>query len=227
MATKLPDFSVLSKQLASIKPSSTASSAYKVTNTVARSCPTVGADWAANSNLPPIANPDVCDCMISSLNCMAKTGLSGNETADLFDYICGKDNSACNGILANGTTGVYGAYSMCTPYQKLSFAMNKFYLDNNKASTACDFSGQASLNSSPSPASTCSAILSAAGSAGTGSVTAIPTGAGTTTGSSSATSTSKKAGAGAMTVPQFDLGILQMGLYVVVAALTGAGMVLL
>jgi len=109
--------------------------------------------------------------------------------------------------------------------------MNKFYLDNNKASTACDFSGNAQVNDSPSPAASCSALLSAAGTAGTGTVTAVPTGAGSTgsgtgTGSSSS-ATSSKAAAGALNVPRFDMGLFSLGVYVSVAAMTGAGMLLL
>jgi hypothetical protein len=224
---KLADYTALQKQLLAVKPSSTASSAYTVTNTEARSCPTVGSEWSASSKLPPIANPTLCECMVESLDCSAKSGISGNETANLFDYICGQDNAACTGIESNGTTGIYGAYSMCTPAQKLAFVMNKFYIDNNKASTACDFSGNANLNSSPSPASSCSALLDAAGTAGTGTVTAVPTGAGSTSSGAGASATSSKAAAGSLTVPRFDLGLFSLGIYVSIAAMTGAGMVLL
>ncbi len=225
--TKRSDFTALSSQLAQIQPSSTAASAYTVVNTVARACPTVGVDWSASSNLPPIANPDTCSCMVSSLSCVARTGLTGNQTADLFNYICGQDNGACTGINANATTGVYGAYSMCNAYQKLSFAMNKYYLDHNKAADACNFSKNATTQS-PSPASSCSAVLSAAGTAGTGTVTAIPTGAGSGTGTGSgAAQSSSKGAAGSLTIPRFDMGLLQLGIYVVAAAMAGAGMVIL
>jgi 1,3-beta-glucanosyltransferase GAS1 len=118
---------------------------------------------------------------------------------------------------------------MCNSYQQLSFAMNAYVLDNKQAS--CDFSGNATTQTA-STASACSSVLSAAGTAGTGSVTAVPTGAGgsgagTGTGSSSAQSSSKSSAAGAMNVPQFDMGLLQLSVYVVAAVMAGAGMVLL
>jgi hypothetical protein len=165
--------------------------------------------------------------MLKSLSCVAKSGISGAASEELFNYICGTDNSACVGIYKNATTGTYGAYSMCNSDQQLSFAMNAYLLDNKKAS--CDFGGNATSQAA-STASACSSVLSAAGTAGTGSVTAVPTGAGgsgTGTGSSSAQSSSKSSAAGAMTVPQFDMGLLQLGVYVVAAVMAGAGMVFL
>jgi 1,3-beta-glucanosyltransferase GAS1 len=226
--SKLPDFTALSKQLAKATPSSTASSAYKVTNTAAQACPATGTAWAASSNLPPIANSDLCSCMVSSLSCVANKGLSGNETASLFSTVCGLDNSACNGIASNGTTGVYGAYSMCDAYSQLSFAMDQYYSTQGKASTACDFNGNAKTQSGSS-SSSCKALLNQAGTAGTGTVTTAPTGTGSSSGTSSSSSstTTKKSAAGAVIVPRFDMGLLQLSAYLVVAGAAGAGMILL
>jgi 1,3-beta-glucanosyltransferase GAS1 len=230
--SKLPDFTALSKQLALATPSLTASSAYSVTNTVPQACPATGTAWAASNNLPPIANAELCSCMVSSLSCVANTGLSGNETANLFSTVCGLDNSACNGITANATTGVYGAYSMCDAYSQLSFAFNQYYSAQGKASTACDFNGNAKTQSG-STSSSCKSLLSEAGTAGTGTVTSAPTGTGSSSGSSgssgssSSSSTSTKSAAGAVIVPRFDMGLLQLSVYLVVAGMAGAGMILL
>jgi hypothetical protein len=162
--------------------------------------------------------------MVASISCVAKTGLTSTQTTDLFNYICGLNSgSACTGIAKNGTTGVYGAYSMCLPYQQLSFAMNKYYTDQKSASSACDFSGNAKIQSG-STSSTCSALIAQAGTAGTGTVTTVPTGTGVAT---SGVAASSKAAAGNLVVPRFDFGIVQVGLCVVVAGMTGAGMVLL
>ncbi|KAE9369596.1 carbohydrate-binding module family 43 protein [Stipitochalara longipes BDJ] len=221
--SKLPDFTALSKQLALATPSSTNSADYVVTNTVAQACPATGADWSAASVLPPIANADVCTCMVSSLSCAAATDLSANATATLFSYICGLDNSACKGITANSNTGVYGAYSMCNSYQKLSFAMDQYYKNQNKASTACSFSGQAKVQTG-STSSSCSSLLNQAGSAGTGVVTTVPTG--TAVSGSSGTSTKTNA-AGAVNIPRLDTGLLQLGAYLLAAGIAGAGMILL
>jgi len=242
-ASTLADYSRLSTQLASATPSSTVESAYTVTNTVARACPTIGEDWAASSNLPPIANAELCSCMVKSLTCVPKSGISSNETQDLFNYICGADASSCSGIDANGTTGIYGAYSMCDSSQKLAFVMNQYYIAQGKASDSCDFSGHGTIQTG-STASSCSSLLSDAGTDGTGTVTAIPTetgsgsssgsgsgsgtgsGSGSSSGSAASTSTSKAA-AGNLVIPRFDTGALQLGVYVVIAMLSGAGMVLL
>lgn len=221
-ASKLPDFTALQAQLAKATATSTAMSLYTVTNTVAQACPPTNADWAAAENLPPIANSDVCDCMVKSLSCAANTGLSGNETATLFDTVCGLDSKACDGIAKNATTGVYGAYSMCTSYQQLSFAFDQYYQSQGKASTACGFGGNAKLQTAATD-STCSKLLSQAGTAGTGTVTTAPTG----TGSSSAGTGTKTNAAGAMIIPRFDVGLLHLSAYIFVAGMTGMGMIML
>ncbi|KAH8791634.1 Glucanosyltransferase-domain-containing protein [Hyaloscypha finlandica] len=221
--TKLADFTALSKQLALATPSSTNSANYVVTNTAAQACPATGANWAAASALPPIANADVCTCMVTSLSCVAETGLSDNTTASLFSTVCGLDKTACAGINTNGTTGVYGAYSMCNSYQKLSFSLDQYYKNQNKASTACNFNGQAKTQSG-STSSSCSSLLNQAGSAGTGTVTTAPTGTGAS--SSSGTST-KKSAAGTVIIPRLDMGLLQLSIYLFVAGIAGGGMILL
>lgn len=230
--SKLPDFTALSSQLAKATPSLTSASAYTVTNTEVRACPATGTAWAAASALPPIANSDLCSCMVDSLSCVANSGLSGNDTATLFSTVCGYNGgSPCDGITANATTGVYGAYSMCTSEQQLSFAFNQYFLAENSASTACDFGGNAKTQSGSS-STNCKALLNQAGASGTGTVTSVPTAASASgssaSGTSSSTATStKKGAAGALVVPRFDLGMLQMGAYVVIAMGAGMGMVLL
>nr|QFF92534.1 13-beta-glucanosyltransferase isoform 2 [Botrytis fabae] len=224
--SKLSDFTALSKQLASATPSFTNSASYTVTNTVAQACPATGTAWAASSNLPPIANAELCECMVKSLSCVANSGISGNSSANLFDYVCGLDSAACDGISKNATTGVYGAYSMCTSAQQLSFVFDQYYQNNNKAATACDFSGNAKTQTG-AKSSTCSSLISQAGTAGTGTVTSAPTGTGSSSSSSSTSTSTKKSAAGATVVPRFDLGLLQLGAYIVVAGMAGAGMIML
>lgn len=199
---------------------------YVVTNTAAQACPATGADWAASDNLPPIANADLCSCMVSSLTCVPNTGLSGNKTAELFSTVCGLDKNACNGINGNATTGSYGSYSMCDPYSKLAFAFDQYYQSQSKASTACDFGGNAKTQSG-SVSSSCKAALNQAGTAGTGTVTNVPTGTGSSSSASVSSSSTKKSAAGAVIVPRLDMGLLQLGAYLLVAGMAGAGMVLL
>jgi len=159
------------------------------------------------------------------MGCVAKQGLTGNQTADLFDTVCGLDKTACAGITADAETGVYGAYSMCDPYSKLSFAFGQYYKNQKQASTACDFGGNAKVQAAAQNGN-CKDLISQAGAAGTGTVTAIPSGTGTSSSGGSTTSTSKAA-AGGLTVPRFDTGAMKVGAYVLVAGMAGAGMLLL
>jgi len=62
--------------------------------------------------------------MVSALSCVAATKVQEKDTGDLFNYICGEAKTDCSGITANGTTGEYGAYSMCSPLERVSWAMN-------------------------------------------------------------------------------------------------------
>ncbi|KAI6250010.1 1,3-beta-glucanosyltransferase [Erysiphe necator] len=221
--SKLPDFTALSKQLATVAPSNTPMSQYSVTNTVAQDCPATGVSWAASSKLPPIANADLCSCMMSSLSCTAKSGLSSNETATLFSSVCGLDSKACVGISANASTGTYGAYSMCLPDQQLSFAMDQYYKLQKSADSACNFGGNAKTQSS-SLSDSCKKLLGQAGPAGTGVVTSAPT---STKGTSDSDGSSKKSGAGVNVVPIFNSDLLKIYAYLIVMVITGAGMVLL
>ncbi|OBT94663.1 1,3-beta-glucanosyltransferase gas1 [Pseudogymnoascus verrucosus] len=218
--SKLADFKVLASQVAKVSPSGVSMASYTPTNTAARTCPSVNAGWAASSTLPPAANSQVCDCMVKSLSCKAKSGMKGKDIATQFDYVCGNDAAACAGINANATTGKYGAYSMCTSEQKLSFAFDQYYQSQGSKATACDFSGTAEIQAG-STASECTTLLAAAGKDGSGTVGSV----GTSTGGS-ASETSTNAAAGSM-VPRFEMGALSMGSYVFATVLAGMGMILL
>ncbi|CAD6499447.1 BgTH12-03563 [Blumeria graminis f. sp. triticale] len=221
---KLPDFSALAKQLGSVSPSNTPASAYSVTNTVAQACPATGVSWAASSVLPPIANPDLCKCMVSSLSCAANPTLSDKDTGTLFSSVCGLDKKSCEGISANATTGKYGAYSMCSPKEQLSFAMDQYYKSQKKAPTACNFGGNAKIQSA-SVAGSCEKLLEQAGSSGTGVVTTVPTNAGSST--SSGEKSSKSSSAGAVTIPRMNMDFVQVGIYLATLAMAGACMIFL
>jgi hypothetical protein len=160
--------------------------------------------------------------MLKSLSCIANPNLNANATGPLFQIACGLEAGVCDGIAANGTTGVYGAYSMCNPTEQLSWVYNTYYLSQKKASGACDFGGNAQTQQPQSASSDCQNLLNQAGPAGTGTVTSAPTGTG-----GAASSTTKKSAAGAVTVPRFETGLLQLGAYVIGAILSGVGMILL
>ena len=207
--------------MASVSPTGVAAADYKPTNTKARDCPAEATGkWTASSSLPPTPNQQLCGCMVSNLTCVAKGGIDEHDFADLFDAACTKSVD-CNGIAKNGTTGKYGAYSMCSAAEQLSWAFNNYYFATGQASTSCDFDGHGEKQSPSSP-SQCGSLLGEAGAAGTGVVTSVPSGTGTVNGGSSSSGV-----AGAVTVPALDFGLVKLGMYVGVAVLTGAGMILL
>lgn len=199
---------------------------YTNTYTALQACPTTGSSWAAPSTLPPVASIDLCECMQTSLSCVAATDLSTNTTTSQFGVVCG--DVSCDGITSSIIDDVQGAYSVCTSYQKLSWAYNQYYLAQSSASTACDFDGNAKTQTG-SKSDTCKALLNEAGTAGTGTVTTNPTEGTTATGTASTGtgSSGSKSAASGLVAPKFDVGVLAMGFYLAVAGVVGAGALLL
>jgi hypothetical protein len=172
--------------------------------------------------------------MDKALNCVPSSQVNNNTIGDLFGLVCGLSKNACAGIAANATTGDYGAYGMCDPMQQLGWALNAYYeeqLAAGNGASACDFSGSATTQAAVSPTGQCASLINQAGSGGTGTVTSAPTVTGGSSGGSSgsgSSSTGKSAGVpGQSTLASLNFGYLQMGLYVVCAVVTGAGMILL
>lgn len=170
----LKDFSYLSQKLASATPSGVNSKSWTPSNTVARECPaSTLSDWKAASSLPPTPKDGICKCMYDSLSCVVASKVDPKNYEALFKYVC--NQVSCDGIHADGSSGSYGSYSFCSPAEKLSFVLDLYYKKIGSRD-ACNFSGSASLGGKSTVASTCSAVLSQAGSIGAGAVTASVTG---------------------------------------------------
>ncbi|KAL5115094.1 1 3-beta-glucanosyltransferase gel4 [Pleosporales sp. CAS-2024a] len=226
-ASSYPDFTSLSSQLAKVSPSITQRSTYTPSNTPP-ACPTVDASWAAQASpLPPTVNPELCSCMAASLQCNIK---STNEQlyANVFNYVCSANSKYCNGIARNATTGIYGGYSGCDPKDQLAFVANQYYLGQNKAASACSFSGLATTQSG-TVASTCAALLNAVGSNGSGTVPTASGKGGSGSGSGSTASSSKsKAAASSIHAPAFFAhGSVVMGAWIAIAVGSFVGMLIL
>ncbi len=221
-----PDFTSLRDQLKTVSPTITQSSDYTPTNT-APACPTVYSSWAATATpLPPAVNPELCDCEVSALQCTV-TSDDDDSYADAFGFICGAGDY-CSAIAHNATTGDYGAIGGCSPKQQLAFVANQYYLAQDRASDACDFSGVAATQAATT-ASSCTALLEAAGTAGTGSVPS-PTGTQGTSGSTGAGASSSSEGAAVSnlnTPAIFNYGKLLFTAYVALAVVSGVGIVVL
>lgn len=225
-----PDFTSLRSQLASVTPTSTARASYTPTNR-APACPSVGGSWLAQASpLPPTVNPQLCGCMANSLSCIFNSDKQEGYGAN-FAFICGANSTFCDGIERNATTGQYGGYSGCNPKEQLGFAANQYYIGNNRRADACSFSGSASRQSAQT-ASSCVALLSAVGAAGSGTVPTA-TGRGTASvgggsgGGARASSSSKAAAASVYSPSFFAHGNEVMGLWTMVAVGSLLGMLAL
>ncbi|KAI1169690.1 Glucanosyltransferase-domain-containing protein [Nemania sp. FL0916] len=215
-----PDYTSLMSQLAKVKPTSTASSAYKPTNSPP-ACPTQDASWApVASPLPPPVNPELCDCAMSSLTCTVDSDDVDSYGSE-FGFICGEEQGKyCVGIQHNATTGEFGAISGCSPKQQLAFVANQYYMaqDSSNKAAACDFDGLAKTQD-PKTTGSCSALLQAAGTDGAGSV-AAPTGG--------ASSSSSAAAPNGLSTPAFfNFGQTFFVAYVITAVVSGVGMLVL
>ena len=225
----LDDFTSLSSQLAKVTPTGVVSNSYSPSNSP-QACPTIDSSWEAVTKLPPSPNTASCDCMVSNLTCVAKSGLSDEDIQSQFDYICDpRQGKNCGGVLANASTGIYGAWSMCSATQRLSWAFNQYYLDqtaNNAQNTnPCNFKG-AAQKVTPKAADSCRGVIGQAGSAGTGSITNAPTPTGSSSGSSRGSASSTGA-ASNINAPTFDFALLKLGFYLATVLAVGAGLMLL
>ncbi|WVR09251.1 hypothetical protein IAU60_006316 [Kwoniella sp. DSM 27419] len=131
-------------------------------------CPDESAALIASTNLPPTPNEAVCNCVNQkSLACKVTQASANSPTivGDLLNYACSllgsqtNDTASCEPIGGNGTSGVYGPLSYCSPAIKLSYAMSAYY-EYNPVDTSCDFAGNATL--SPNRPNTASDAASAA-----------------------------------------------------------------
>lgn len=164
--------------------------------------------------------------MVAGLQCNIKS-TNEQDYADVFNFICGANQDFCNGITRNATTGVFGGYSGCNPKDQLAWVANQYYLGNGKSSSACAFSGMATVQSAAT-ASSCSSLLQAVGTAGTNTA-ASPTGKGTAgaTGGAASSSKSKGAAPGLNGPKAVEHGGLVMGIWTVIAAGSLLGMLAL
>ena len=221
----MADFKYYSSEIASVNPTGTNKASYTPTNTALRSCPTVGSKWSAKASpLPPSADVNLCECMYDAAGCVVSDSLSTSKYAKLFSTVCGYTD--CSGLTANATTGEYGAYGMCSTKQQLAFALNKYYVEQDRAATACNFASSATTKATTAASGTCSAQMKEAGTAGTGTVTTEATATADTSSGSSSTSTSSS-GAASGIHSSASFGSLQVAIYAGTALLAGVGMIAL
>ena len=216
--------------MAKATPSGVQANSYNPTNSP-QACPSVDNSWKASDTLPPSPNNQLCNCMFANLTCVTKPGLSSDDVKTNFGFICNpKLGNYCAGITPDANKGVYGAYSMCNATQRLSFAFNSYYEDQTSSNpdnnNPCNFNG-AGIKKQTRSIDGCEALVSQAGPAGTGTVTTAPTPTGGSSSGGAPASSSSSGVASPLSVPLFDFGLLGMMVYVTVAAMAGAGMMIL
>ncbi|KAM5356518.1 hypothetical protein ACJ41O_003164 [Fusarium nematophilum] len=223
-AVKQKDYAQLKKRVIASNPEGVEESDYSVSGKAA-TCPEQSSTWKANSLLPPTPDSDLCDCMVKSRECVPAKGLKEKDFGSIFGYICGEDPEICTAINGNASTGVYGAYSMCSDSAKLAYVLDAYYQSQNSAADACDFEGDATTQKAASN-STCSDSLAAASSLNAEVATATAAVGSASTGG--AEEDDDSFGVHSATVARiFSLGDFAVGAYMVVAGVVGAGMVLL
>ena len=247
-ATRLRDFDNLKRQMARISPRGVDMDEYEPTNTDLRDCPRTGSNWeAVASPLPPTPNRQLCSCMANSRACVVSDSVDPDDYEDLFETVCGLGDGVCDGIAADPEAGEYGVYGMCNSRSQLSFALNRYFLGEDEIAEACDFDGQATLTPVVETPDSCIGLLDAAGEEGDGEVTGVPSSDGGDEdeggsggggggggddedeegdGEDEEDGESDGAIPGAM-FAHVDLGVLQLGVYAVLAIISGIGLILL
>lgn len=218
----LDDFNYLKSELASISPSiGNAASASKEAHTLA--CPTEDKYWKAATVLPPTPRDDVCECISNSALCVVDDSVDDEDYGKLFSTVC--EYIDCSDITANGEKGTYGGVAYCEPKEKLNYMLNKYYLDQDQHSSACDFNGSASVVKA-SASQNCSALIKSALASGNGSVATTSGSTKTTTNDKNSSSTSStvssissksegKNAANGLTPPSYGVsGTYQVGVVV-------------
>ncbi|KAJ7041537.1 1,3-beta-glucanosyltransferase [Mycena alexandri] len=114
-------------------------------------CPSSSAGWPVSTKVPPTPDDAACGCLADALSCVFSPPTPDYMilVGDLIGVACGLADQVggnCNDISANGATGVYGAVGMCDPTIKLSYVFSQYYELNHHAPTACNFSGNAVIN---------------------------------------------------------------------------------
>jgi hypothetical protein len=150
----MKNFDFLAKQHKAAKPKTVERDEYQPANDRPATCPAVTDSWKVSANaLPPVPDSNLCSCMVKSRECVPKSSLSPKNYGELFGFICGKADemedvkAACKAINGDPEAGLYGAYSMCRPAEKLAYVMDAYYKATNKAFDACDYDGAAETQS--------------------------------------------------------------------------------
>ncbi|CAG8738624.1 32103_t:CDS:2, partial [Racocetra persica] len=140
-AKKLQDFINLQQQFSKITIPSSGTFTQK--NDESSKCPPQSENWKATTNLPPTPMKNVCECMVSSLSCVASSNVMNDQRLidENFGLICGMVK--CDDINVDVSSGKYGKYSYCSSEDKLSYQFDVYFKYQRRNPLACNFKGAA------------------------------------------------------------------------------------
>ncbi|KAK1984387.1 glycolipid anchored surface protein [Colletotrichum cereale] len=212
-AKTMRNYDQLASRVLAANPTAIQMDSYEPSNSPAE-CPSTASNWEVHGDtLPPTPDKDLCECMVKSLSCVPKSDLKAKAIGDIFGFVCGASADFCEGINTEPSTGVYGAFSMCSDEQKLAYVMNDYYKAQKSARAACDYDGQGEVVS-PSADDTCKKALTSV--TPPGSSTAKPS-----------SSSSGNAAAGSPYQPVFSFGGFAVGAYLIASGCVGAAIMVL
>ncbi|KAG1171511.1 hypothetical protein G6F70_006991 [Rhizopus microsporus] len=127
-AEELQDYHNLQAQMLNAKPKGVHMDSYNEQRS-ASACPEISENWKATAQLPPTPSDGACECMVENLACVASDKVeaasrqAGNSTIGAqLDIMCGI--TSCADISGDAEKGEYGAFSFCSPRDKLSWLYN-------------------------------------------------------------------------------------------------------
>ncbi|CCE83071.1 Piso0_002847 [Millerozyma farinosa CBS 7064] len=141
--TKLIDYDHLKRRLNKARPVRiNAKSIVTIENNNPVACQPQSGLWQATSVLPRTPDPGKCECLQSTLSCIVTPYKSLNEY-ELLNEVCTQVD--CSLIQSDASSGEYGKFSDCSARQRLSFAINQYYIQNERNPSSCDLGGSAVL----------------------------------------------------------------------------------
>ncbi|CAO3589735.1 unnamed protein product [Absidia cylindrospora] len=140
----LTDYHNLKKVLKNANPQGVKMDAYQHQQMAPPACPAQTENWKASTELPPTPSEGACRCMKDNLSCLSSDEVfqssSNSSLGTQLDTMCGL--VSCKDISGEGEKGKYGAFSFCSPDEKLSWLYNLYMTQNkNDKSATCDFNG--------------------------------------------------------------------------------------
>ncbi|KAJ7190725.1 1,3-beta-glucanosyltransferase, partial [Mycena pura] len=144
------DFDNLAEQYGAVTLPATPAKASVPPSTLP-ACPT---GWNVSATLPPTPDDAACGCLADALSCVFVPPTADYTVlvGELLGIACGLAAGAggsCANISADGASGTYGRVAMCDPTIRLSYVMSQYYELEHGLSTACSFSGNATVNTGP------------------------------------------------------------------------------